>query len=731
MNDSGDYASPRLIRLAAAALVVFLAVGLGLALFVVEIVRDRAEGVAKFHAEFVTRAVLVPALSPLGYTAPVTGARYDEIRQMLLREVLSDGRDVRIKLWSPDGTIIFSDDQALVGTRFPPDEELRTAFDGRIESSVSDLTEPGSASERSLGTKLFETYVPVRAEPGGPVVAVFELYQSYSAIQSDVASLFRTISVSLAMGLFILFLTLLALARRPLRRQNQRLREQAGRLRDAENRYRALVEQTPAITYVDAPDEGVETEYRTVYMSPQIADVLGYFPDEFVSDPDLWLGILHPDDRARALAADADHYATGRSLDEEYRVISRDGRVVWLHDRAVISNDEAGRLRFSQGLLLDISERKRAEEALRESEERYRALVELSPDAICVHADGVIVFANPAAVRLFRADGPEQLMGVRVMDLVHPDFVRIAQERVRAVEQGQTVPLLEERLLRLDGSAFDVEVVGMPLEIDGGRAVQVVVRDISERKRAEEELRDAHRRLQQIDKERQNLLAHLVRAQEEERARIASDIHDDSLQKITAATMRLDMLKVDRPELAGDERFSKAEEAIRQTIDSMRHLMFELRPYVLDRDGLRAALRLNVEEESKREGSPSYHLDSRLQTEPPQETRIILYRIVQEALTNIRKHARATRVDITLQESEGGFSVEVRDDGVGFESQANDRSPQGHIGLTSMRERAELAGGRFRIASVPGHGTTVEVWVPDLKENVEEIEWKVSTASAF
>lgn len=226
------------------------------------------------------------------------------------------------------------------------------------------------------------------------------------------------------------------------------------------------------------------------------------------------------------------------------------------------------------------------------------------------------------------------------------------------------------------------------------------------------ELEQAVVALRQANAERLELLSRLVSAQEEERQRIASDLHDDSIQKVTAASMRLDMLAMAHPELADDEVFVKAKATVRASVASMRHLMTELRPYVLDRDGLGAALREVLEEGFGLEEDPAYELSDRLPSQPPDVTRVVLFRITQEALMNVRKHARASHVQVDLQGREGGYLVRVSDDGVGFDSENGSESPRGHLGLTSMRQRAQLAGGTCTIASSPGEGTVVETWVP-------------------
>jgi signal transduction histidine kinase len=234
-----------------------------------------------------------------------------------------------------------------------------------------------------------------------------------------------------------------------------------------------------------------------------------------------------------------------------------------------------------------------------------------------------------------------------------------------------------------------------------------------ELERHSNELEHAVSELRIVDKERRVLLSSVVTAQQQERKQIASDIHDDTIQKVTAAAMRLDMLESAHPELAGDEGYAKAKLILQRSIESLRHLMFELHPYVLDRDGLGPALRLYLEEEAKLENSPVYHLDSRITAEPSADIRIVLYRVAQEALANVRKHARASRVDVCLGERENGFSIRITDDGVGFDAGDRAESPEGHLGLTSMRDRAEMTGGVLSISSRPDRGTVVDIWIPD------------------
>jgi signal transduction histidine kinase len=220
------------------------------------------------------------------------------------------------------------------------------------------------------------------------------------------------------------------------------------------------------------------------------------------------------------------------------------------------------------------------------------------------------------------------------------------------------------------------------------------------------ELRTAIAHLEEVDAQRRRLLDHVVRVGEEERQRIAGDIHDDPVQKLVALKMRLELLGKAHPELQG---IPEARDSVLVAIRSLRHLLFDLRPPVLDEQGLGPALRSFLE---NAEATFRWVVQDDLVEQPSPQTRLILYRIAQEALTNVRKHASAEHVRLRISESEGGVAMEIVDDGVGFQPHEGAVAAPGHMGLAAMRERAEMAGGRCELHSLPGQGTTLDVWMP-------------------
>jgi signal transduction histidine kinase len=232
------------------------------------------------------------------------------------------------------------------------------------------------------------------------------------------------------------------------------------------------------------------------------------------------------------------------------------------------------------------------------------------------------------------------------------------------------------------------------------------------------EIDEVRRRLEiarQSPDTRRRLLADIVHAQEEERRRLAGDIHDDAVQAMTAVLLRLGLLgaRLEKPEQVS--LVDELEVSIRDTIGRLRRLIAGLSPPELDRAGLAPAVRSALEQ-LKLEFQIEYSLENKLLREPGPEARTIAYRIVQEAVANTRKHANASRVDVVFESQEYGLCTSVTDDGVGFDVEATLAVARpGHLGLKAMRERAELADGWLRIESRPG-ATKITFWIPERRD---------------
>lgn len=353
-------------------------------------------------------------------------------------------------------------------------------------------------------------------------------------------------------------------------------------------------------------------------------------------------------------------------------------------------------------------ERTLAVHALQDSETRYRNLVEWSPAGIIVHQQYRIVYSNPAGAAIFGARSVSQLMGHSVMSLTHPDERAPIQAAIDALAlQGSSSTLAERRLLQLDGTVIYVEVKASAIMHEGAPAVQVVLRDISERKKAEAELVDSRQQLRVLS-------ARVLAAQETERRRIAHELHDELGQALTAIKINLqaqDPLRHGKVSAPMAENIRIVDEALKQ----VRGLALALRPSMLDDLGLVPALRWLTEQTGSRNGIEMQLLaPSRLgRLAPDLETAV--FRIVQEALTNVVRHAQARRVLVHIDApGPDGMRVCISDDGVGFDVAAmRRRATAGNsMGLLGMQERAMLVGAELTLESAPGMGCTVSLRCP-------------------
>jgi signal transduction histidine kinase len=221
---------------AVTSLVVFGLIGLGIAAMRAGDLRDRSEDAAAVRAELIAESVIAPLLNPKDLEGPVRGARYGVLDRAIHEFAMEDAGVVRVKIWNLGGMVVFSNDPTQVGLEPSLEEDLLEAFEGEVESEISDLSEAENASERELGDQLFETYVPVNLSgdsESDAVDAVIEVYQDYSAIQSEIDRLNDTLKISLGIGLLALYVLLLPVmvgATRTLRRQNAQLADQADQL---------------------------------------------------------------------------------------------------------------------------------------------------------------------------------------------------------------------------------------------------------------------------------------------------------------------------------------------------------------------------------------------------------------------------------------------------------------------------------------------------------------------
>jgi PAS domain S-box-containing protein len=358
----------------------------------------------------------------------------------------------------------------------------------------------------------------------------------------------------------------------------------------------------------------------------------------------------------------------------------------------------------------ELEQRLQAQGHLRESEARMRAIIDSAPVVLfAVDREGAITFSaglgpDPLGKK------PGEALGWPASDLFrdHPAVVEGIRSALSGID-GQAELIQDERSFSFNLAPFR--------DTAGNTAGAIVVAvEVTERRLTEETLRRTVETLKQVDHDRQALLRRLVDAQEQERRAIAHDIHDDTIQSMFAVSLRLSTLRNALRDAVLVEQLHLLEQSVQASTDRLRHLLFELRPAALDEGGLPTALREYLDV-MKRENAIDVELETALEHSPASETQVIAYRIAQEALANVRKHARASRVECAVSAVDGGILTRIADDGVGFEEHRR-RPAAGHLGMVSMRERAEMAGGWFRVTSSEGKGCVVEFWIPDNKDGV-------------
>jgi len=480
-------------------------------------------------------------------------------------------------------------------------------------------------------------------------------------------------------------------------------------LRRSEQRFRNLVETTSDWVW-EVDQNGVYT-----YVSPRIHDLLGYRPEEVIGKTPF--DLMPPGERERIASIFAHITAQGKPFRGLENVNQhRDGHLVVLETNAVPFFDTEGTFLGYRGIDRDITERKRAEEALRESEEKYRILLDESSDPIFTfYPEGRYRYVNKAFARAIGLSTPE-IIGKTIWDVFPKDEADKRFAALKAVFESGQEKVIEVRIPKPDKDQFCITTIKPILE-EGGRVLSVICssKDITGRKQAEEEIRQLLQSVQEQREELRALGARLSEVEEDERRRLSGELHDRVGQNLTALGINLNILRNQLPaETAG--RAGKAlEDSLRlvvKTVEDIRNVMAELRPPLLDEYGLLAALRWYGKQFSERTGLNTVVEGGETMSRLPPEVEIALFRITQEALTNVAKHGRASRVTVTLEEVDKRTTLTIADNGAGFDPQASRTTAAAtKWGLILIRERAEVVGGQVRIDSGPGKGTRIVVEV--------------------
>ena len=491
------------------------------------------------------------------------------------------------------------------------------------------------------------------------------------------------------------------------------------KLKESEEKYRLLVEHAPTgIFEIDFSENRFKTVNETAckMLGFTEAEILAMNPMDFL-DPDsreIFLDRLRKAQEGEALAEEI-----------EYKGKRKDGSEIWgsLHSKLQYRE---GRIVGAFVVAHDITERKRAEEAL----EKIRFI--LAEGQRIAHlgtfeyvADTQTTVWSEEEYRIYGLDpgGPSPTYDIMLAKSIHPGDAVLLHQTFMAAMEGESVYELEHRIVRPDGGVRWVYDCAHPYFDRNGKLIRYVgaTLDITERKRAEEALRKAKDELEERVQERteelaksqqrlQQLASQLLLAQEKERKRVAVELHDGLLSELAAIKYLLEgkLMLLEKGTSVDADGLKRIADILGLTMKEARRIMNNLHPSVLDELGFLAAMNWLCGEYQK--SYPHISVQTKIavsESDISDGIRIVIFRVLQEALNNFAKHGKGDRVEVSLLKSEGTFSFVIRDNGQGFDVENAEKG----LGLESMRERVELSGGEFQIESIIGQGTTIRaIW---------------------
>ena len=532
-------------------------------------------------------------------------------------------------------------------------------------------------------------------------------------------------------------------------------------VRESEARFRQLAENINEVFWL-ADLDGEEM----LYVSPAYERVFGRSRESLYRGPRSWLEAVHPEDRERVRQAAAEKRARGE-MDETYRVVRADGTIRWVRDRGFPIRDASGQTYRYAGIAEDITDRRRAEEErtrLLESERRARAEAETAIErlrAIQSITESALArlalddLLSELLARLRKALGGDfacvQLVNeahdsldIRAadgvaLDLVAPVRVPIGQAvagRIAADGRPRIAhDLSTTDVSRIEGLPHELRallqgsMLGTPLQVEGRVIGVVSVASARSRRFTEEDLRllqvvadraapaiERGRLMETVRAGREQLQAlsrRLLTAQEEERRRLAVELHDELGQVLTAVKINLGSLARESGGPAAPAHLRDATASVDRAMERVRDLALDLRPSLLDDLGLGAAVRSHADKFA-RTTPVEAHLSIDAVPRLSSGLEIACFRVAQEALTNVARHAKARNVWVDLHLDTEALDLRVRDDGIGFDvNLARGRAISGaSMGLLGMQERVSLAGGHYELSTRPEGGTEVRARFP-------------------
>ncbi|MDI6782881.1 MAG: PAS domain S-box protein [bacterium] len=466
-------------------------------------------------------------------------------------------------------------------------------------------------------------------------------------------------------------------------------------LRKSEAQYRTVVETSPDIIYT------ISAEDRTItLLNPAFEKATGWSCAEWLGKS--FITLIHPNDVSLAIATFQQVLRGETPTTYELRIRAKSGEYL-IGEFTSIPQIEHGQVIGELGIVRDITDNKRAEEELRESEARYRMLVETSPDAILViDLNGNILMVNHQTMALTGYEYATEIIGQNILGWIVPqDQPRIVENLLKTIQTG-FIKKFDCMACKKDGTLFSLELnASLIIDTQGTpKAFIAVLRDITDRKQAEEKLKNSQQELR-------SLAVYLQSVREDERTRISREIHDELGQILTVLKMDVSWLgkRFSKEQKLLLEKTKDMEQLIDRTIKTVKRISAELRPGLLDDLGLPATLEWQADEFHRHTRIPCKVTSKPADIMINREQATGLFRIFQETLTNITRHAHATRVTVSLIKKRRMLTLTVKDNGKGITNKQINAVKS--LGLIGIRERALSLGGKAEIKGIRGKGTTV------------------------
>ncbi len=473
-------------------------------------------------------------------------------------------------------------------------------------------------------------------------------------------------------------------------------------LRESEEKFRALAESTPAAIFI------YQGEYFQ-YLNPAAEHLTGYKLNEIYGMK--FFELVHPDHREKVKERGLKRQM-GEEVENRYifKILRKDGQERWVDFGAEIIEYKGKPAGI--GTAYDITDRIKFEEELKESEEKYRLLVENQTDLVVkVDLEGRFLFVSESYCKTF-GKTQEELLGNKFLPLVHPDDRESTMKEMEKLYVHPHICYVEQRALTVNGWQWFSWVDTLVFDEKGNpTAIIGVGRNITDKKLAEIALKESQEELKRSEEMLRSLTQKLQEIREEERTRIAMELHDELGQVLTAIKIDLNSL-VKKPPYKKDipEKLFPVISLVEDTINTVRKISSELRPVILDRLGLLPAIEWQIDETKKR---MNINFKSNIPDEIHglnKDQEVAIFRTFQEIMTNIIRHSQATEVNIAIREDEEKIMIIIRDNGVGFTPETT--SKKVGLGLLGMKERIRSVGGFMEINSKINSGTEIKIFIP-------------------